>query len=96
MAETESFVIILRPAPEYGSPGTDEIVSKHFEHLKRLNQEGKVMMAGRFSDVLIGLVMLEVENRDEAEKIMRSDPAVLANVFHAELYPWSIALEPER
>ncbi len=94
MTDMESFVIILRPAPEYGQPGSDERVDEHFEYLKRLNQEGKVIMAGRFTDVLFGLVLLEVENRKEAEQIMRSDPAVLSNVFHAELYPWEIALRP--
>ncbi|MFW9847991.1 MAG: YciI family protein [Candidatus Thorarchaeota archaeon] len=94
MTDTESYVIILRPAPEYGSPETEEIVGKHFEHLKNLNENGKVMMAGRFSDVLIGLVMLEVESREEAEEIMRSDPAVKAKIFHAELYPWRVALGP--
>jgi len=94
MTDTESYVIILRPAPEYGTPGTEEIVERHFEHLKNLNESGKVMMAGRFSDVLIGLVMLEVESQEEAEEIMRSDPAVKAKIFHAELYPWRVALGP--
>ena len=49
-------------------------------------------MAGRFSEVLIGLVMIEVESREEAAGIMRNNPAVKAGVFHAELYPWSIVL----
>ena len=92
MTETESYVIMLRPAPKFGSPGTDEIVGKHFEYLKKLNREGKVKMAGRFSDVLIGLAMLEVENREEAERIMEDDPAVKAKVFHAELHSWRVAI----
>ena len=50
-------------------------------------------MAGRFSEVLIGLVMIEAESRNEALDIMKNDPAVMAGVFHAELYPWSIALQ---
>ena len=94
MSDKESFVIILRPAPKYGQPGSEDRVSEHFEYLKKLNQEGKVMMAGRFTDVLFGLVMLEVENREEAEQIMRMDPAVSSKVFHAEIYPWRIALSP--
>ncbi|MDF1539172.1 MAG: YciI family protein [Candidatus Thorarchaeota archaeon] len=92
MSETKSFVIMLRPAPDYGTDGTDEIASQHFEYLKRLNKEGKVRMAGRFAEVLIGLVMLEVESIEEAKVILRNGPTVKANVFHAELYPWSIAL----
>jgi uncharacterized protein YciI len=49
-------------------------------------------MAGRFSDVLFGLVMLETETLEEARNIMENDPAVKGGVFHAELYPWSIAV----
>ncbi|MHA1863851.1 MAG: YciI family protein, partial [Candidatus Thorarchaeota archaeon] len=63
-----------------------------FNYLKSLLEDGKLTMAGRFSEVLIGLVMIEAESREEALAIMRKDPAVIAGVFHAELYPWSIAL----
>ncbi len=92
--ETESYVIMLRPANDYGRDGTDEIVSQHFSYLKKLHDEGIVIMAGRFSDVLIGLVMLTVENRIQAEDIMKNDPAIKARIFHGELYKWRIALEP--
>ena len=93
--ETQSFVIMLRPANKYGEEGTDAIVSEHFNYLKSLHTQGKLSMAGRFSEVLIGLAMIEAESREEAEEIMRNDPAVVAGVFHAELYPWSIALQSE-
>jgi uncharacterized protein YciI len=91
--ETQSFVVMLRPAPDYGSPGTEERVSEHFAHLQSLQKEGKLIMAGRFSEVLIGLVMLEVASREKALEIMRNDPAVKSGIFHAELYPWNIALK---
>ncbi|RDE15303.1 MAG: hypothetical protein C4K48_04470 [Candidatus Thorarchaeota archaeon] len=91
--ETQSFVVVLRPADKYGSPGTDERVSEHFEYLKELLKKGILTMAGRFSEVLIGLVMIEVASRDKALEIMRNDPAVKSGVFHAELYPWRIALK---
>ena len=93
--ETQSFVIVLRPANKYGEEGTEEKVSEHFNYLKTLLSQGKLTMAGRFSEVLIGLAMIETESREEAEEIMRTDPAVIAGVFHAELYPWSIALQKE-
>ncbi len=92
--EHESYVIMLRPANEYGKDGTDEIVSQHFSYLKELHTSGKVMMAGRFSDVLLGLVMVTVGSKAEAKKIMENDPAIKAKVFHGELYQWRIALEP--
>ncbi len=91
--ETQSYVIMLRPANEYGSPGTNERVGEHFEYLKDLLEKGILTMAGRFSDVLIGLVMIEVTSREEALMIMKNDPAVKSGIFHAELYPWRIALQ---
>ncbi len=93
--ETQSYVIMLRPANEYGTEGTDEKVSEHFRYLQSLLEEGILTMAGRFSEVLIGLVMIEAKSKEDALKIMKNDPAVKSGVFHAELYPWSIALKAE-
>jgi uncharacterized protein YciI len=86
------YVIMLRPAPAYGEPRTEEIISRHFAYLQELKKAGEVRMAGRFSDVLIGLVMLETKSHERAKEIMGNDPAVKAGVFHAELYKWSVAI----
>ncbi len=91
--ETQSFVIMLRPANEYGTEGTKEKISEHFEYLLQLLKDGWLTMAGRFSEVLIGLVMIDAKSREHALEIMRNDPAVKSGVFHVELYPWSIALK---
>ncbi len=93
--ETQSYVILLRPANDYGLEGTEEKVSEHFRYLQQLLKEGSLTLAGRFSEVLIGLLMIEASSRDVALEIMRNDPAVKAGVFHAELYPWRIALKAE-
>ncbi|MGY5854524.1 MAG: YciI family protein [Candidatus Thorarchaeota archaeon] len=91
----QSFVIMLRPAPKYGEPETEKIVSEHFSHLQKLLADGILVVAGRFSEVLIGLVIINVNNHEDALEIMNKDPAVIAGIFHAELYPWSIALQTE-
>ena len=91
--ETQSYVIILRPANDYGIEGTKEKISEHFEYLRSLLKDGILTIAGRFSEVLFGLVMIEAESRGSALEIMKNDPAVKAGVFYAELYPWSIALQ---
>jgi uncharacterized protein YciI len=93
--EKQSFVIMLRPAPAYGEDGTEEIVGQHFKYLQSLQASGELLMAGRFSDVLIGLTLVDCESRERAEEIAKNDPAVKANVFHAEIYPWRIALGHE-
>ncbi|NHJ14790.1 MAG: hypothetical protein EAX95_14010 [Candidatus Thorarchaeota archaeon] len=84
---------MLRPAPAYGEKGTEEAIDAHFSYLQSLHEAGEVHMAGRFSDVLIGFVMVSVDSGDRAREIMNSDPAVKAGVFHAELYQWRIALQ---
>ncbi|MFW9967537.1 MAG: YciI family protein [Candidatus Thorarchaeota archaeon] len=90
--EKQSYVIMLRPAPAYGEQGTDEIVGEHFKYLQELLARGDLIMAGRFSDVLIGLTIIQVNTHERAMEIMKNDPAVKAKIFHAELYPWRIAL----
>jgi uncharacterized protein YciI len=84
---------MLRPANDYGSPQTEDRVSEHFEYLQDLHKKGILTMTGRFSEVLIGLVMIEASTREEAVEIMKNDPAVKSGIFHAELYPWRIALK---
>jgi uncharacterized protein YciI len=91
--ETQTYVIVLRPANRYGNPESDERINEHFLYLKGLLEKGILTMAGRFSEVLIGLVLIETKSRNEALRIMREDPAVKSGVFHAKLYPWSIALK---
>jgi hypothetical protein len=36
---------------------------------------------------------VEVENKEEAEQIVRDDPAILNGVFEASIRPWLIAFE---
>ncbi|MFW9799420.1 MAG: YciI family protein [Candidatus Thorarchaeota archaeon] len=93
--EKLSYVIMLRPAPSYGGEETEEIVGQHFKYLQSLQASGELVMAGRFNDVLIGLTMIECGSLERATEIMNNDPAVKANVFHAELYPWRVALDRE-
>ena len=88
----QNFVIMIRPAPNYGTEGSDGKVEEHFEYLKKLKSDGTLIMAGRFSEVLIGLVLIQTDTREEAIRIMKADPAIKSEVFHGELYPWIIAL----
>jgi uncharacterized protein YciI len=79
----QSYVIMLRPANNYGTEGTEEKISEHFQYLQSLLRDGILTMAGRFSEVLIGLVMIDADSKEAAHDIMRNDPAVKAGVFHA-------------
>ncbi|MFX0108810.1 MAG: YciI family protein [Candidatus Hodarchaeota archaeon] len=95
MMEKKSFVIMLRPAPAYGEEGTTEIVGEHFQYLQSLQKTDEIIIVGRFEEVLIGLVIIECASKERALEIMKNDPAVKSGIFHAELYPWRIAIQRE-
>ncbi|UCE10459.1 MAG: hypothetical protein JSW61_00610 [Candidatus Thorarchaeota archaeon] len=90
--DKKSFVIVLRPAPKYGEPGTEKIIENHFSYLEKLLGEGILMMAGRFSEVLFGLTIIETDSIESARSIMENDPAIKSGIFFGQLYPWRVAL----
>ncbi len=80
------------------TPEEDAIVSNHFAYLKELTTQGVVLLAGRTltTDASShGLVILIADSEDEARAIMEKDPAVMASVFRAELFPFGVALAGE-
>lgn len=100
--KTAKFIYILKLLPTYQNEAnwTDEtrkIVSTHFNHLKKLKDEGQVIMAGRTdynidNPANFGIVVFSAENIEAAKKLMNSDPAVMQKVMTAELHPFSLAL----
>lgn len=88
------FIIRLRPAVT-GREATELEklkITQHFEYLKGLLAQGKLILAGLATDDYAGVVILRARDRLEAEKIMAGDPAIGANVFLAELHPFRVAL----
>lgn len=73
----------------------DRIVGEHFQHLKRLLDEGITILMGRTTnndEDTMGLVVFRAENEAEAQRIMESDPAIRNGVMSAKLYPYRVAL----
>jgi uncharacterized protein YciI len=71
------------------------IVSEHFNYLKRLTEDGVIILAGRTQTTdysSFGIVLLKAETIEEAREIMLNDPAVKNKVFRAELYPYKTSL----
>ena len=86
------FIIRLRPSRTEGA-ATDEEKAKilmHFEYLKGLLSQGRLILAGMAPDDQSGIVIIRAENRLDAERIMAGDPAVGANIFLAELHPFQV------
>ncbi|MFC2079257.1 YciI family protein [Candidatus Bipolaricaulota bacterium] len=81
------------------TPEEDAIVDAHFHYLKDLCEQGIVLMAGRTlhtGSSSHGLVVLTADSEQRARSIMEDDPAVVAGVFRAELFPFSVALVGEK
>lgn len=74
-----------------------DIINEHFNYLKMLVREGRVLLAGRCRDIAFGIVLFRAEALCEAEVIMKEDPAVAKQVMTATCHPFEIALigDPE-
>ncbi len=92
------YTLKLIPRLQKGDTWTKEdesIVATHFNNLKKLTEEGIVVLAGRTiredpSD--FGIVILETETEQEARDYMDDDPAVKKGIMIAKLYPFRVAL----
>lgn len=74
---------------------TKEEKTKYFEghmaNIKRLADEGKLIVAGPFMKNdrnYRGIFIFNCATVEEAQKLVETDPAVKAKIFEAELTPW--------
>ena len=68
-----------------------EIVKKHVQYLKKLDDSGKLILCGSFTDHDGGIVILEYKNIEEARAIAESDPFIEKGYKTFELRTLSIA-----
>ncbi|HET7711626.1 MAG TPA: YciI family protein [Thermoanaerobaculia bacterium] len=85
---------ILKTGPKDAEIKGDErkkIFSGHFANIGRLADEGKLVVAGPFGKndkSFRGLYIFNVTTIEEAEKLVKLDPAVEAGVFVPDLTLW--------
>jgi len=67
-----------------------EIIMAHLANIKRLSDEGKLILAGPFLDDagLAGIFIFNVATMEEAKQLVNTDPGVKAGIFAIELHPW--------
>ena len=68
------------------------VIERHFEYLKKLLADDKLIMAGRTDRGEIGIAVIIAENYETADNIMQNDPAVKEAVFTGQIYPFHLAL----
>lgn len=58
------------------NPLDTSVVARHVSYLKRLDQEGLLVLCGPFIDEPGGMVVFRAGSMDEAHKIAQSDPFI--------------------
>jgi len=90
------FLGIYRPPrptfPGDATPEEERVIGAHFQYLKALLAEGKLILAGPCEDASMGLAVFETKDEAEARTIVSSDPAVTGKVFTCEIKPYRVSL----
>jgi uncharacterized protein YciI len=63
---------------------------EHGYYMKKLLKEGKLLLAGPFSDNSGAQIILKVEDENQVREIMNQDPAIIKNNFSYELKAWDV------
>lgn len=90
------WVGVLRRGPAYTAeqtPEVRELLDRHLAYIDGLAQDGRLALAGPCgpqanSDPVLGLLVLRVATRPEAQALTDGDPAVQAGRLRVELVPW--------
>ncbi len=78
-----------------GVPTSRADVEAHVAHLRALEREGRLEIAGPFPEHASGLVVLRATSREEAQAIAARDPFVTRGVRRLELRPWLISCDDD-
>jgi len=89
----KTFLLFYQPGPYWiqGRSIFKQSLEAHGSYVQKLYREGKVRLAGPFSDSSGGASLLELEGGEvEARSIAEQDPAVLAGIFTVTVHPWHL------
>ena len=83
------FVIIGFDGPE-GEAKRKIYRPAHLSNMERLDQAGRVVLAGPLTDKTGSLIVIEVDSLEEAQKFAREDPYTVHRVFErVEVHPFA-------
>jgi len=96
VSQPKQFFVQLLPVrdgfPENMTDDEERIMSEHFEYLKNLTRQGKVLMAGPCFDPTFGLVVLETGTQEEAAALIDNDPSVIEGVNTYKMQQMRVSL----
>jgi uncharacterized protein len=93
---TQEFIYLIRPKRsnfiDTMTEDESKVMESHFVYLKSAVSSKRVVLAGPCTDGTFGIVVFKSSSLDDAQKFMKKDPAVHAEVMSAELHPFRISL----
>jgi uncharacterized protein len=69
---------------------TADVIAQHAAFLRELDDEGKLVLAGPFTDDPNGLLILNCGDRAAADAIMNADPLIASGVTTFRVHTWLI------
>lgn len=88
------FFVFLNTNPNKAKLSTEQVESLQAAHLKnieKLADEGKLFAAGPF-DTGGGFFVIHAESMEQAKEFISTDPAIAANRYIIEIFPFSIRI----
>ena len=79
------------PKKDFDSVARAKLFEGHMANMQRLYYDGILKVAGPFGKndfTWRGIFIFDCETKEEAEKIVASDPAVAAGLFAVDIVPW--------
>jgi len=78
------------PNRDQDSVTAAQLQRAHLDNIRRLAEEGKLVLAGPFLDDgdIRGIYLFDVRTLEEASSLVSTDPAIQAGRLVMELHPW--------
>lgn len=73
----------------------EAIISRHFQHLTTLKEQGNLILAGKTDGLdtnTIGIVMFQADSMEHAQDIMNNDPAIKEGIMTGFLQKYNVAI----
>jgi len=81
------YMILINRKKDY----TIDVIKKHVEHLKILDENGQLVLCGPFKDYDGGIIILKTESLETAKMIAESDPFITEGFSTYELRTLELA-----
>jgi uncharacterized protein len=85
------FVMLIKgPNRNQDSATAEKIQEGHMANITKLSKSGKLLVAGPFMEDLNwrGIFILKCDTQEEAEKLIKTDPAVISGRLTYEIHSW--------